>query len=301
VKLLDDIIELAVDGQGNTPTLLRKCLLLARQIKNDRLKQWAEKELDGYGADDELPEYRRAVGVAKGLFLGPFNSSISDQPLPAGVLKPQHRHWATDIRLRQPIVAYERDDGDKQTQAVFMWPADIVVAYQAKFIEGYTLNRAWLEVPQSTFPALLDTVRNRVLKFALDLKDDLGDAGDDIDAVPRETIDRQVVFNIFGGTNVVANSAQNFTQVGTITVEAGDAATLRSALGKLGISDSGISELQAALAEDENLASAPSLGQQTKAWLANIGSKFAEAGVSIAIDQAKAEATKYLLQYLGIS
>ncbi|HME20737.1 MAG TPA: hypothetical protein VKI44_05140 [Acetobacteraceae bacterium] len=181
------------------------------------------------------------------------------------------------------------------------WPADLVAMYQAKFIEDFALNRAWLEIPTPTFPALIDTVRNKVLMFALDLKDDLGDVGDDIDAVPQDKIDSQVVYNIFGGTNVVANSAQNFTQVGTVTIKEGDAEALRSALKKLGVSDSGISELQAALAEDENVASTPSLGQRTKAWLTGIGSKVAEAGANIAIDTAKAEASRYLLQYLGLS
>jgi AbiTii len=316
MQLLDEIIELAVDGNTQTTTLLRKCLLLARRLKNARLREWVEKELNGYEASDELPDYRRTTGVAKGLFLGPFNSSISDQPLPAHVLRKEHRHWASEITLRQPIVAYERNDQPKKDgeqtangsqdqrapgKYVIPWPAGLVVMYQAKFIEDYALNRAWLEIPTSTFPALIDTVRNKVLMFALDLKDDLGDVGDDIDAVSREKIDSQVVYNIYGGTNIVANSAQNFTQVGTITVNEGDAEALRSALRKLGISESGVSELKAALAEDESVASAPSLGQRTKAWLTGIGSKVAEAGANIAVETAKAEATKYLLQYLGLS
>jgi hypothetical protein len=149
MQLLDEIIALAIDGNGKTPVLLRKCLLLALQLKNDRLSYWAERELDGYSEKDDPPEYRRTTGMAKGYFLGPFGASISDQPLPASVLKEEHRHWARDIQLRQPIVAYE-DSGDTGT-AVFMWPADMVAAYQAKFIHGYALNRAWLEIPGTTF------------------------------------------------------------------------------------------------------------------------------------------------------
>jgi hypothetical protein len=45
--------------------------------------------------------------------------------------------------------------------------------YQRKIIEGYGLASAWQEIPKSIFPALIDTIRNRILKFALGLKDDL--------------------------------------------------------------------------------------------------------------------------------
>jgi hypothetical protein len=304
MKLLDEIIDLAVDGNGQTPVLLRKCLLLARQLKNDRLRHWAEKELDGYSEEDELPEYRRGTGMAKGLFLGPFNASISDQPLPASVLQKEHRHWAREIKLMQPIVAYERisDTGKPvNTSAAFPWPADMVAMYQAKFIEGYALNRAWLEIPPTMFPTLLDTVRNRVLRFALDLKDDLGDVADNIDALPRDKVDRQVIYNIYGGTNIVAESARNFAQFGNVTVKEGDAASLQAAMQKLGVSAPGVSELQAALAEDEEAASAPTLGQRTKTWLTGIGTKLVDAGASITLETAKAEATKYLLQYFGLS
>lgn len=299
MRLLDEIIDLAVDGTGKTPVLLRKCLLLARQLKNDRLRHWVDKELDGYALEDELPEYRRA-GVAKGCFLGSFNARISNQPLPACALDKKHRHWASDVVLRQPIVAYETSSQQDEATAIFEWPADLVAIYQRKFIEGYTLTRAWLEIPNSTFPSLLDTVRNRVLRFALDLKDDLGHVGDDIDALPRDKVDRQVICNIFGGNNVVAASAQNFTQIGTVTVEKGDAEGLRSALKKIDVADSDIAELQTALAEDNQSAAPSTLGERTRAWLASLVAKLANAGASVAADTVKAEATKYLLQYLGL-
>ena len=38
MKLLDDIIDLASSEQGSVTTLLRKCLVLAHTLKNDRLR-----------------------------------------------------------------------------------------------------------------------------------------------------------------------------------------------------------------------------------------------------------------------
>ena len=55
MQLLDEIIDLAAREQGSVATLLRKCLVLAHTLKNERLKTWAENELNGY-RNDEVPE-----------------------------------------------------------------------------------------------------------------------------------------------------------------------------------------------------------------------------------------------------
>jgi hypothetical protein len=47
MQLIDEIIELAVDDRTSLSVLLRKCLVLSHRLKNERLKAWAEKELDG--------------------------------------------------------------------------------------------------------------------------------------------------------------------------------------------------------------------------------------------------------------
>jgi|SRR5215467_4163954 len=74
--LLDDIIHLAEDDQNPLPNLLRKCLRLASELKIERLKLWANKELDGYEGCtvEEIPQYRIVQAHAYGSFAGAFNS-----------------------------------------------------------------------------------------------------------------------------------------------------------------------------------------------------------------------------------
>lgn len=45
--LLDEIIEFAVDDKKPLTVMLRKCILLAAHLKNERLKVWASQELGG--------------------------------------------------------------------------------------------------------------------------------------------------------------------------------------------------------------------------------------------------------------
>jgi hypothetical protein len=297
MKLLDEIIDLAVDDEGSIATLLRKCLVLAHTLKNDRLKEWAEKELNGYDNTDAVPEYRITGAIAKGSFLGPLGTQIHNQPLPAGVLHEKHRHFAESVKLMQPIVAY--DTPATATHFVLEWPPDLTAMYQRRFVQHYVLNRAWQEIASSVFPCLIDTVRTRVLRFALELKDDLGQVDDNPDSLPSAKLDQYVTTYIFGGTNIVAS--KDFTQIGNIEIDKGDWSALNEALKGLGIPGSETSKLKSALDQDSTGETAiQGLGQRTATWLKQLGSKLGQVGISVGIEVAKKEATKWISQFLGL-
>ena len=132
MKLLEEIISLASSEAGSIATLLRKCLVLAHTLKNDRLKTWAENELNGYDNEkDEVPEYRKTGASAKGLFLGPWGSQIGNQPIPPGMLHEEHRHWAEFTILCQPIASYE--NVADAARLIIEWPANLTALYQGGF------------------------------------------------------------------------------------------------------------------------------------------------------------------------
>jgi hypothetical protein len=297
MQLLDEIIELAAREQGSVATLLRKCLVLAHALKNDRLKIWSANELNGY-ADDEVPEYRKAPAPAKGLFVGPFGAQVNNQPIPPAMLQERHRHFAESVELRQPIASYENAGG--HSRFVFEWPANLTVIYQASFFEGaYALNRAWQEIPSSVLLGLIDTVRTRVLRFALELKEDLGSVSENFNALPKEKVDQQVVTYIFGGTNVIAS--RDF-QIESIEITQGDWNTLAKALDRVGVRDSAIAELKAALDDDskDETGPKPGLGKRTVAWLKDLAKKSGQFALSAGAEVVKKEATKWILGYLGL-
>ena len=178
MKLLNEIIEEATDPRASVAGTLRKCLILAFELKNEKLKQWAEKELNGYHRKDEgdIPEYRRATLHSKGNFIGPFGSWMKDRPLPMTVLKPEHRSLLDPAILTEPIASYEINATKKIDVGHFSinWAPDLIVLYQAKYIEGWALSSAWQEIPSGLIVAVVDSVRNRLLRFALELREELG-------------------------------------------------------------------------------------------------------------------------------
>ena len=108
--LLDEIIEAASDSKQPLSDVLRKCLRLGHELKNERLKTWANQELSGYDNPKEVPAYRNLSRAdAFGNFSGPFGSGLRNYPIPPAALEERHRAFAEQVWLRQAIGAYEDD------------------------------------------------------------------------------------------------------------------------------------------------------------------------------------------------
>lgn len=224
---------------------------------------------------------------------------INDQPLPPSILKEEHRHFAETAILTQPIAAYEPPQHATTKRPIFgiEWPPDLTAFYQHKFIDGHVLLRAWQEIAPSSFIALLDTVRNRTLRFALELQKELGLVCD-TSALPNEKVD-QYVMNIYGGNVIIADHAHDIKQVRGIIIAKNDFPALEAALKDVGIADPDITELKAALDHDAVAQhdSSPSLGQLTGDWLKSAASKIASSGTKMGGEVVK----DWIPQYLGLS
>ena len=88
MALLDDIIEAATDDKTPIGNLLRKCLVLEQQVKNEKFKAWLDNELDGYDRDhqSDFPSYRVFNCVNKGFLIG-ITFRMNDQPLSLHVME----------------------------------------------------------------------------------------------------------------------------------------------------------------------------------------------------------------------
>jgi hypothetical protein len=218
MKLLDEIIEGAVSDTQPIGTVLRKCLVLERQVKNEKFRIWLNNELDGYDNVDELPDYRTINSIFRGFFIGFAGSKISDQPLALHVMEEKHRKLVEKVRLGQPAASYEGRP-DKSADGSLPWPPSLTTKYQTKFIESFVLNRAWQEVPGSCMVGLVETVRN--LRFALDIKDQLGEDEQSVEQLPAETVEKSVINNIYGGNVFIAALAETISQVAHTNIVAG--------------------------------------------------------------------------------
>jgi len=208
------------------------------------------------------------------------------------MLRPEHRHFAESVALPQPIASYEVLVDSQHLR--IEWPPDLTGLYQSAFFEGYyVLNRAWQELPRSVLIGLIDTIKTRVLRFALELREDLGSANDNLRDVPKEKIEQLVVNNIYGG-NVVIGS-RDFTQNSNTIIKTGDWAALARVLKESGVEGSAIAELKSALDEDSKEAAIPGLGNRALGWLKQLGKATGKVAMEVGTEVAK----KWILEYLG--
>lgn len=297
MRLLDDIIDMASDNKEPIGTLLRKCLVLERQLKNEKFRAWLDLELDGYGSGNEdLPSYRVFNCVNKGDFYG-MTVRMTGQPISLHVMSERDRKIVERVYLHQPAASYEGRP-ERDTDAVLPWNQALVVKYQTKIYQNGepALMRAWQEIPGSILVSLLEQVRTRVLRFALDLKDSLPDEATTASDVPAAEVDRSVVNIFYGGNNIIATNTAHVSQLVHQTVTQNDLQSLLNAMRELGITKEGENELQEALGHDKPGTKA----EKAKQWASDIGKYIGKEGVKVGVEIAKQTALRWLGQYLGI-
>jgi hypothetical protein len=299
VKLLQEIIDQAVDEKAPIGTLLRRCLVFEQKIKNEKFRQWLDWELDGYSKNEDLPNYRKFRCVNKGIFLG-MTARLADQPIPMHILSEADRQVVEFLELRQPVASYDGRPKPNE-DALIMWPQWLVTKYQDQFFEDgdLILNRAWQEIPGSVLVGLLDQVRTRVLRFSLEMKNEIGET-DDFKALPAPVVERSVVNNFYGGNVIIAEHAGSISLITSIQVDRGSTRQLEDALLALGLERSSIEDMKKALTED-SANGPPTLGQKTLKWATDGATYVTKEGLKVGIELAKAEVRRWLLQYTGWS
>jgi hypothetical protein len=304
VTLLRDIQEGATNEAVSVAELLRKALILARRLDYEPLKDWAEQELEGYGPNTELPDYRayRACHVL-GDFSGPMNSWRKNQPLPSGAVAEEHRRHLFGYDLREGVVTYESllssGDGDLSIS----WDPNYVVQYQEDFFELMALTAARRVVGRSEIAQLIGAIRTRLLNFSLEIEAANPDAGEaDPGSQPVAVENLREAFNVtvLGDNNVVNAAGGDARQEVTVGGPAWD--ELKAALERLGVSDADVTALGTALADDATLTlPRGSVGPAVAGWLKRLNDAVAAGVVSLPTEVAGGMIAAEILKYLGAS
>jgi predicted nucleotide-binding protein len=178
VGLLQEIQTAAVKADGEIMELLRQCKILAVRLGNKEFKEWVEWELNGFPSTDVLPSYRVLNVQSYGHFAGPFQTELRNAPLPPSCLPEPHRHIANTAYLVESAGVYAAlvKRGNSSLQSP--WPADAVRAFGEDFYNNLTCLEAWQQFSRGTLIAVIDTIKNRILSFALDLESEDPRAGD---------------------------------------------------------------------------------------------------------------------------
>ncbi|HEL4106455.1 TPA: hypothetical protein UM350_001091 [Stenotrophomonas maltophilia] len=193
-SLVQEIQRDALDPAVGVSDLLRKALVVSTKLKITVDTAWIKSELSGYGGDVELPKYRELRGIPQ-------------------VHNPRHGYMPLQMppemelefcRLPMGFSVAEVESLLQQNEGLlrFTFPAP-VTAHFLKHME--VKMQPSLAISPSVFHGVLDTVRNRVLQWALDLEG-AGVVGDGMSFSPTDVKAAQHVTTITNNIGSMHNS-----------------------------------------------------------------------------------------------
>ena len=253
--IVPELIDMASDPAIATTDLLRRALVVARRLRVPDLIDWINSELNGF-TSGELPEYRllRGESVAENPYHGiiPF------------FVPPEIADLMAQFPVRQSIPELIHLLGSEH--GIFHhYPASIEQNLMNMMRQGSGVAmRPALKFSTVQIQGVIETVRSRILDWALDLEE-RGVLGEGMTFSPME---KQIVqeqhynFNNVSGSQIqIGSDGSTQTQTNAIT---NDLAALKSLIGALGdvldqkaVVGSTADELRAELATLKAQASSP--------------------------------------------
>lgn len=298
MTLLREIQVAATESDVPLPTILRKCKVLASRLRHEPFKEWTEWELTGYPNEDALPDYRKSIPVlVLGDFSGPFGSGLKNAPIPQLSIDEEHRDWLFQVSFRDGVAALEDLVHSPEGGLRYPWPADVVAYYGQRIYENMNCLTAHRVVSTAVVTGILDTIRTRVLSFALEIEEAAPEAGEgDPGAVSAGTVSQ--IFNtyIYGGHANVAGTAGTVVQSSSSVLHTAWPG-LREELAKLGLPEPDLVQLQEAIAGDD--AEGEPFGTRTQSWLGRITARLATGAMTLTTGASADLIAGLLLRHLS--
>jgi hypothetical protein len=301
MSLLKEIQDAAVDSKTDILTVLRKCRVLASRLSNDELKSWVQKELDGYKSDDSLPDYRVMKCQSQGHFIGHFGAELKNAPISSINIPEDYRDALTTAEFKQSISALV--DLTKLESICGEWPAEAYQLFGNRFYKDMVLVYAHKVIPRNFVISIIETVRNRVLNFALEIEAANPQAGETTPG--SKPLSEKIVSQIFN-TNIVGNvgnlatGGSHFAQTATVQIAAGDAKALRESLKSIGVSDPEADELELAIKSDPPLKAKTGFGNKVAQWIGKMVGKSAQGLLKVSTEVAAETLSKTIKSYCGL-
>lgn len=196
MSLLREIQQNTCDPNIRLSDILRKCKILAARLNFKPLDEWVNNELNGYSDDKPLPQYRifkhiELVGNYRTLNHWGENVGISSFLIPEKYIDKM-----TTITLNEGIGVVESIVAKSQNSVInISIPQDflMILKLEVKYLKYFTSISRAISIHQ--FTNILDTVKNRIVEFAIEIEKINPEAGESI--LGTNTVDYPMIYQIF--------------------------------------------------------------------------------------------------------
>ena len=305
MQIIQELRNDIVDEKVTLSTTLRKAKVLAFQLKHDALKDWLDKELNGYKEDDpELPDYRKLNNVQS---FGDFHElyfgrrTLMNFHIPSAQVPNFARDYANGFLVTDSVRAIESIVADTDNKMFrLLWDANVLAAVSDKIIPGFQCIHAWRALNVHQFVHVLETIRNRLLNFILELQElqpAITTSDDAIAHIPREQVNN-IFQTIIHGDAVITN-ANSITQNSQQNIVMNDLTALADFMKSIGIQNDDIKELEEAIKQDGAIAEQGTFGKKVAKWSGKMFQKAAEGTWKVGLDVAAKLLSNALSKYYG--
>lgn len=188
------IIKEFANGTLSLTGALNRALVIAHDLKNDKLEQWIKNELYGYDDAQTVPDYRKLLGNLK-ISYGNSASKVLNQSIGAAILPDEYNDaniykcWDSISTLEQ----FALKDGCSTISLVELIP--FLKMKKAPYISVFNF---YLEIPNSAFKRVIDCVSRELMEILLKIDDEVGNMDElDINATPKQQKELNKLINVY--------------------------------------------------------------------------------------------------------
>jgi AbiTii len=297
MKLLDEIIDLLADENASLNSALLKTKVLMHTIGHAELAEWVNDELNGYPKDKPLPPYRivggRVAGNIQNMVMIQANVNLPTYHLPEKL-----KNWLENHELREAMSVLQDMANAKPGNSLHMPLSPEIGAQIDKGMDGYWVQKCWVEMQPLQIKNGISQVRSRLLDFALNLRDKIGGVEEKEVKARAATTDVPGMFHgaVFGDNATVVVGNDNRIRVSN---KKRDFDALAKILVAKGVSEEDVANLKAAVASDEGKVdvASKSFGPAVKSWMGTMMQKAVNAAWQIELGVAGGLLTEALKAY----
>lgn len=305
MKLVDEAIEILSDAKQPLANAFFKAQVIAHKLQNKDFAKWVKDEIQGYGNEDNIPNYRVS-------HLTPYGNvengvkRYTNYRLPIGGMSQEMIDKFLVYRHTQSIAVIE--EFSKKADDLSVNIDHRVFPYLRQGIEKtFGISSAWGKPPAGCFEQILNEARSRLLDFLLNLEHVLPEteAGADPKIMPKvEGLSEMFKGAVFGdGANIsLAIGEGNQASHNRSTVGVKDLPALIRELRRNKVAEADVAELQVAINDDDLNAESDSknFGPGVRAWLAGMISKAGTPAWEIPAQVGAGVLTSALTKFFGM-
>ncbi|HRQ22157.1 MAG TPA: hypothetical protein PLF42_01910 [Anaerolineales bacterium] len=163
-------------SEKSLSTILRKARVLAHRLKNQEFKNWVESELNGYAFKSTLvPDYRKFSAPLYGDFIG-AGMRMQGVSIPPDIFSKKLRSKLSNLVISIGIATIESyidaANNEKQYELKLPVPLKSIKDFLSnRVVPGMLCLDVWRAISLQQLTQILETVRDRLQKFILELSD----------------------------------------------------------------------------------------------------------------------------------